>query len=86
MFHEVAHGLGIKNTINNKGTVRSAIKEHYSALEEGKADILGLYMITQLHQKGELEGQIEDYYTTFNVNFLTEKNLSQLKVKGFLLT
>lgn len=65
MFHEVAHGLGIKNTINNKGTVRSAIKEHYSALEEGKADILGLYMITQLHQKGELEGQIEDYYTTF---------------------
>ena len=65
MFHEVAHGLGIKNTINGKGTVRSAIKEHSSALEEGKADILGLYMITQLHQKGELEGQLEDYYTTF---------------------
>ncbi|WP_308708648.1 hypothetical protein [Marinoscillum pacificum] len=65
MFHEVAHGLGIKNTINGKGTVRSAIKEHSSALEEGKADILGLYMITQLHQKGELESQLEDYYTTF---------------------
>ena len=41
MFHEVAHGLGIKNTINDKGTVREAIKEQYSALEEGKADILG---------------------------------------------
>ena len=38
MFHEVAHGLGIKNTINNRGTVRQALKEHASALEEGKAD------------------------------------------------
>ncbi len=65
MFHEVAHGLGIKNTINGNGTVRSAIKEHYSALEEGKADVLGLYMITQLMDKGELDGNIEEYYTTF---------------------
>lgn len=65
MFHEVAHGLGIKNTINNKGTVREALKEHASALEEGKADILGLYMITQLHEKGEIEGDIREYYTTF---------------------
>lgn len=65
MFHEVAHGLGIKNTINGKGTVREALKEHASALEEGKADILGLYMIKQLHDKGELEGDLKDYYTTF---------------------
>ncbi|MEQ9468387.1 MAG: Zn-dependent hydrolase [Ekhidna sp.] len=65
MFHEVAHGLGIKNTINGKGTVRSALKEHSSALEEGKADILGLYMITQLHEKGEIEGDLNDYYVTF---------------------
>jgi len=65
MFHEVAHGLGIKNTINGKGTVREALKEHYSALEEGKADMLGLYMIKQLHDKGEIEGDIQDYYITF---------------------
>lgn len=65
MFHEVAHGLGIKNLINGDGTVRSALKEHGSALEEGKADILGLYMITQLIERGELEGKTEDYYTTF---------------------
>ena len=66
MFHEVAHGLGIKNTINENGSVRQALKEHASALEEGKADILGLYMITQLKQQGMLdEGELEDYYTTF---------------------
>ena len=65
MFHEVAHGLGIKNTINSKATVREALKEHASALEEGKADILGLYMIKQLHQKGEIKGDLYDYYVTF---------------------
>ena len=65
MFHEVAHGLGIKNTIDGSSTVREALKEHGSALEEGKADVLGLYMITQLYQKGELEGDLESYYTTF---------------------
>lgn len=65
MFHEVAHGLGIKNTINNKGTVRSSLKELASALEEGKADVLGLYMVQQLHKKGEIEGDMKDYMTTF---------------------
>lgn len=66
MFHEVAHGLGIKNTINDKGTVRQSLKEHASALEEGKADILGLYMVRQLLAKNVItEGTLEDYYTTF---------------------
>ncbi|MBB1481080.1 Zn-dependent hydrolase [Pseudoalteromonas sp. SG41-2] len=66
MFHEVAHGLGIKNTITGKGTVRQSLQEHASALEEGKADILGLYMVEQLLKKGEItEGTLEDYYITF---------------------
>ncbi len=65
MFHEVAHGLGIKNTINGKGSVREALKEHSSALEEGKADILGLYLVQELHKKGELTDDMKDYMTTF---------------------
>ncbi len=65
MFHEVAHGLGIKNTVDGKGTVRAALKEQASWLEEGKADILGLYMITRLQEKGEIAGSLEDYYATF---------------------
>ncbi len=65
MFHEVAHGLGIKNTIDGSGTVRTALKELSSALEEGKADVLGLYMVQQLHAKGEIEGDMKDYMTTF---------------------
>jgi hypothetical protein len=66
MFHEVAHGLGVKNTINGRGTVREALQENASAIEEGKADILGLYMLTALSDQGELEGQaLLDNYVTF---------------------
>ena len=66
MFHEVAHGLGIKNTINGKGMVRQALKEYASSMEEGKADILGLYMVTQLLEQGIIDqGILQDYYTTF---------------------
>lgn len=66
MFHEVAHGLGIKSTINGRGTVRDALKERYSALEEGKADILGLYMVRQLRERNELsDGRMEDNYVAF---------------------
>lgn len=66
MFHEVAHGLGIKNTIDGESTVREALKEHASALEEGKADVLGLYMVSELREDGMVtEGSIEDNYVTF---------------------
>jgi len=71
MFHEVAHGLGIKNTLTGAGTVREALKEEASALEEGKADVLGLYMVTALQGQGELgEAPLETYYTTFLVGML----------------
>jgi len=66
MFHEVAHGLGIKNTLDGKNTVRQALKDHASAVEEGKADILGLYMVQKLREKGEItEGELMDDYVTF---------------------
>ncbi len=65
MFHEVAHGLGPKNTLDGQGTVRSALKELGSALEEEKADILGLYMVTKLNEAGEYDADLMDNYVTF---------------------
>ncbi|QOW23015.1 dipeptidyl-peptidase 3 family protein [Novilysobacter avium] len=66
MFHEVAHGLGIKNTLDGKGTVREALTDLASGFEEGKADILGLYMIGQLGAMGELDAaRLDDNYVTF---------------------
>lgn len=66
MFHEVAHGLGIKNLVNEPNkTVREALGATYSAIEECKADVLGLFMVTKLFEKGELPGKLDDYYVTF---------------------
>lgn len=66
MFHEVAHGLGVKNLVTDSNiTCREALGPNYSAIEECKADVLGLYMVTQLWEKGELEGDLENYYITF---------------------
>ncbi len=66
MFHEVAHGLGIKNTIDGSNTVQKAMLDLASSMEEGKADILGLYMITELHKAAELgDSDLRDFYVTF---------------------
>jgi len=66
MFHEVAHGLGIKNTVNRKGTVRLALKDYASSFEEGKADVLGLYLVEWLADHGELDKKkLMDNYVTF---------------------
>ena len=71
MFHEVAHGLGIKKTLDGKGTVDEALKEYSSSFEEGKADILGLYMIDALSNKGEMEkDKLMDSYVTFLAGIL----------------
>ncbi len=67
MFHETAHGLGIKNLINDKNkTVDEALKEFNTTIEEGKADILGLFFVTKLHELGEFpEKDLMDNYVTF---------------------
>ena len=82
MFHEVAHGLGIKNTINGKGTVRKALKELASALEEGKADMLGLYMVKQLHDRGEISGDLKDYYVTFTTSIFRSMRFGSASAHG----
>ena len=66
MFHEVAHGLGVKTVINApERTVREALQEQASPLEEGKADVLGLYMVRKLQEEGEIEADLMDNYVTF---------------------
>lgn len=65
MFHEVAHGLGIKYTVDGGVPVREALAEYASAIEEGKADIVGLHMIRQLVAMNEWDGDLADHYVTF---------------------
>ena len=65
MCHELAHGLGVDYTVNSQGTVRDALKESYSAIEECKADIMGLYLVTKFSEMGEIDSKnlITNYVT-----------------------
>ncbi len=66
MFHEVAHGLGLGNTVDKTSTVREALKDSYTSIEEGKADILGLWCVYQLNKMGELgQKEMMENYVTF---------------------
>ena len=53
-FHEVAHGLGVKQTVNGRGTVDEAMGSEKTTWEEAKADILGLFMVRELIRMGEI--------------------------------
>ncbi|HSH20437.1 MAG TPA: hypothetical protein VLA03_08280 [Draconibacterium sp.] len=66
MFHEVAHGLGLGNTVDKSTTVRESLKDAYTSIEEGKADILGLWCVYRLNEMGEMgEKEMMDNFVTF---------------------
>jgi hypothetical protein len=68
VVHELMHGLG-PHSITVKGrptTVRQELKETYSALEEAKADISGLFAIQHMIDKGAMPKALEQsLYTTY---------------------
>ena len=68
LVHELMHGLGPHGiSVGGKATtVRQQLKETYSALEEAKADISGLFAIQHMIDKGVLPKSLEQsLYTTF---------------------
>ena len=67
-MHELAHGLGPHTITIGKSatTVRKELKELYSAIEEAKADITGLFALQLLIDKGLIDKTLEDQmYITF---------------------
>ena len=68
VVHELMHGLGPHDVTTNgrKSTVREELKDAYSALEEAKADISGLFAIQYMINKGVLPKSLErPLYTTY---------------------
>jgi hypothetical protein len=68
LMHELMHGLGPHAaTVNGKTmTIREALQERYSPLEEAKADISGLFALQHLMDKGDIDKKMEKaMYTTF---------------------
>jgi hypothetical protein len=68
LMHELMHGLGPHNITpsGRKTTVRQELKETYSAIEEAKADVSGLWALRYLADKKQLDPAIaKTMYTTF---------------------
>jgi hypothetical protein len=90
LMHELMHGLGPHNiTIAGRATtVREELKDTYSALEEAKADISGLWALQYLVTKGTLDRSLErSMYTTFLASaFRTLRfGLSDAHAKGIAI-
>ena len=70
-FHEVAHGLGVKQTINTNDSVDAVMGTEKTSWEEAKADILGLFMVTKLIEMGEITNiTAEDAIATYIAGIL----------------
>jgi hypothetical protein len=68
LMHELMHGLGPHNITpgGRSTTVRQELKETYSAIEEAKADVSGLWALRQLADRKLLDANIaKTMYTTF---------------------
>ena len=68
LAHELLHGIGPHNIAvgGKQTTVRMELKELYSAIEEAKADITGLWGLQYLIDKGAVDKKMEsELYTTY---------------------
>jgi hypothetical protein len=69
LMHELMHGLGphcLNGGARRATTVRQALEETYSAIEEVKADISGLWALRHLADHKQLDaGIVKSMYTTF---------------------
>lgn len=82
-FHEVAHGLGIKNTVTDGKSMREALGKEYSKWEEAKADICGLFLTTRLIEMGEIKSCTkEDAYVTFIAGILRSVRFGATEAHG----
>jgi hypothetical protein len=67
MMHEISHGLGpaFARTANGKRDIREAIGPTYSGLEEAKADVVGLYGLKWLADRGDVpKEKLNGYYAS----------------------
>ena len=65
LMHELVHGLG-PHEVKGAGTVREALGDTYSALEEAKADVGGLFALQKLLDDGKLPAALgRTLYPTF---------------------
>jgi hypothetical protein len=84
LAHEMSHGIGPHQiTVNDKATTpRQELKDLYSAIEEAKADVLGLYMLQYLADKGYVKQDEKSLYTTYLASSFRTLRFGLLEAHG----
>lgn len=84
VFREVAKGLGVKETVNGKGSVAEAIGNEALTFEKAKSNVIGAWLCRQLVARHELSGllQPEDVLTTFVANVIRSARFGNAEATG----
>ena len=82
-FREIAHGLGVNETLNG-APVAEALGNEAQTIEEAKADILGVYLASQLMARHELNATLsrEDALTTALTSFIRSGRFGNAEALG----
>ncbi len=84
VFREISHGLGVKETVNGKGTVAEALGNKALTWEDAKANALGLYFVCKLLDEHKIPAVItkEDAVTTFFANLIRSERFGETSQLG----
>ena len=83
-MREVAHGIGVKETVNGRGTVLEALGDEALTMEELKGDALGLYLDLQLIAAGQMDPLLtrEDAISTYVVGLIRSSRFGEANALG----
>ena len=84
VFREVAKGLGVKETVNGKGTVADALGDEALTWEKMKSNVLGTYLCKQLVKSHQISALIlpEDVLVTFVANTIRSCRFGNTEATG----
>ena len=76
LAHELSHGIGPHDN------VRQSLKELYSALEEAKADVTGLFLLQHMFDKGQLPREEHKLYSTYLASMFRSLRFGTVEAHG----
>ena len=84
VFREVAHGLGVKETVNGKGSVEEALGSSDLTFEEMKANAAGVLLVCKLQQHYDIHHIFteKDALATFFVSLVRSQRFGEGSALG----
>ena len=83
-LREVSHGLGVKETVNGKGSVESALGNMAQTFEEMKANVAGVLQVCKLQDHYDIHHIFtkKDALTTFFVSLVRSERFGEGSALG----